>query len=70
MAEVTLEFISRQLEKVLAEQAAIRDEFLVLGARMDRLEAGVTVLIAETRALRREIGRMNDRITKLEEPAA
>lgn len=77
MAEVTLEFIGKQLERMLAEQGAQRDEMVVLTARMsyvdqsmERLEAHLVVLTTEVRALRREIGRMNDRIIKLEEPAA
>lgn len=70
MTEVTLEFIGRQIERVL-------DELLVTNARMDyveksmeRLDAHMVVLTMEIRGLRRAVGRMNDRITKLEEPAA
>jgi hypothetical protein len=66
VAEVTLDFIGKQLERVLAEQAAIRDEFLVLGARVDRVEAGISLVLAEVKALTNEIYRMNTRITRLE----
>lgn len=76
MTEITLEFISRQLERVLAEQAGMRDELLVTNARMgyvessmERVEAGVTLLTAEVRALRNQVTRMNDRVVKLEDAA-
>lgn len=66
MGDVTLEFISKQLERVLAEQAGIRDEMLVLGARMDRLEASIHVLQLEFWAVFNQISRMNDRLSRLE----
>lgn len=66
MAEIDLTFISKQLERVLAEQAGTRDELLVLGARFARLEAAVNVVTLEVRALGNQVGRMNDRIVKLE----
>jgi septal ring factor EnvC (AmiA/AmiB activator) len=74
MTEVTLEFIGKQLERVLAEQAAFRDELLVVNARMgylersmERLEAAVVLLTAEVRAFRNQVTRMNDRLVKLED---
>jgi septal ring factor EnvC (AmiA/AmiB activator) len=66
MAEIDLTFISKQLERVLAEQAGMRDELLVLAARFARLEAAVNVVTVEVRALGNQVGRMNDRIAKLE----
>jgi uncharacterized protein involved in exopolysaccharide biosynthesis len=66
MGEITLEFISRQLERVLAEQGAQRDEMLVLGARMSRLEASVAVIATEVHALANQLSRMNDRLVRLE----
>jgi septal ring factor EnvC (AmiA/AmiB activator) len=67
MAEIDLTFISKQLERVLAEQAGMRDELLVLAARFARLEAAVNVVTVEVRALGNQVGRMNDRIAKLED---
>lgn len=73
MGDVTLEFISKQLERVLVEQAGIRgelagirDEMLVFGARMDRVEAGIHVLQLEFRAVFNQISRTNDRLSRLE----
>jgi hypothetical protein len=52
---------------VLAESAGIRDEMLVLGARMDRVEAGIHLLQLEIRAFNSQVARMNSRIVKLED---
>ena len=67
MPDITLEFIAKQLERVLAESAGIRDEMLVLGARMDRVEAGIHLLQLEIRAFNSQVARMNSRIVKLED---
>jgi septal ring factor EnvC (AmiA/AmiB activator) len=74
MADVTLEFIAKQLERVLAEQAQMRDELLVTNARigyvessMERIEAAIVTLTLEVRAVRNQVGRMNNRIVKLED---
>jgi septal ring factor EnvC (AmiA/AmiB activator) len=77
MTEITLDFIAKQLARVLAEQSAFRDEMLVMSARighlersLERLEAAVTVVTLEVRAVRNQLTRLNDRITKLEETSA
>jgi capsule polysaccharide export protein KpsE/RkpR len=63
---VDLQWVGRTL-------LAIQDELLVTAARMeyveksmDRLDAHLVVLTTEVRALRREVGRMNDRVVALE----
>jgi hypothetical protein len=53
MAEITMEFIAKQLERVISEQGALRDEMLVLGARMSKVEAGVAVIATEVHAIAR-----------------
>jgi phage-related minor tail protein len=63
MTGIDLNFISQQLERVLAEQASMRDDLLVLGARMGRVEAGVAVIAAEVHALGNQFSR---RVEKLE----
>jgi phage shock protein A len=72
-ANVDLQWVGKTLLAMQAEQAAIRDELLVVIARanyveasMDRLEAAIKVLTTEARALRNEVRRMNDRIEALE----
>jgi septal ring factor EnvC (AmiA/AmiB activator) len=76
MAEPDLTFIAKQLERVLAELAGMRDEMLVLGARMgyversfERVEAAMTVLTLEVRANRNQLARMDDRLRNLEDAA-
>jgi hypothetical protein len=74
MTEITLEFISRQLDRVLTEQAGIRDELLVTGARagfieasLERLEASIALLTLEVRAARNQAARADERTKKLED---
>lgn len=70
--EIDLAFIARQLDRVLAEQAGARE--MLTNARigyversLERVEAAITVLTLEVRTLRNQIGRMNDRIVRLED---
>ena len=78
MAEIDLTFIAKQLERVLAEQATARDEMLVTGARISKVERSLErlsesikdafeVLTLEVRAMRNQTDRMNNRIHKLED---
>jgi len=74
MTEITLEFIAKQLERVLAEQAAFRDEMMVLGARMTRVEASVAligaevkVIAAQVHALANQVALIARRIDRLED---
>jgi predicted nuclease with TOPRIM domain len=67
MTEITLEFIAKQLERVISEQGALRDEMLVLGARMTKVEAGVAVIAAEVHALANQLARIGLRVEMLED---
>jgi predicted nuclease with TOPRIM domain len=74
MVEITLEFIAKQLERVISEQGALRDEMLVMGARigyveasLERIEASITTLSLEMRAVRNRTDRLERRVDKLEE---
>ena len=58
--EITLEFIGRQLERVLSEMADFRDEMKVQTAICIRLET-------QMEAMARQFARMNDRVRKLED---
>jgi hypothetical protein len=62
----TLLAIQTELSSIRGEQAAIRDEMLVLGARMDRVEAGIGVILAETRAWTKAHKRLSERVDALE----
>lgn len=62
-ANVDLQWISKTLLAIQAEQAY---EMLVLGARVERVEAGLAVILAEVRALTHQIARINKRIEKVD----
>ena len=53
-------------ERVLNDQAALRDDMNVVMARLDRLDATVQTGVAEMRALHRQFGRRASRVTALE----
>ena len=62
----TLLAIQSELTSVRDEQAAIKDEMLVLGARMERCEAGINVILAEIRAWTNAHRRLSERVEALE----
>jgi hypothetical protein len=70
---VTLEFLARQLGQVLTDVGAMRDDVRVMSAILmrhdvsfEKSDATMTALLREVRAVHSQIGRMNDRIRKLE----
>ena len=67
MAEVGLNFLAQQMERLITENATFRDELRVQTAIIMRLDAGQSALLAEVRAMHGQISPMNDRITKLED---
>lgn len=60
MTEITLEFIGRQLERLIGDVANLRDDVTVLTAICVRLET-------QMEAHHRQFARMNDRVRKLED---
>jgi hypothetical protein len=66
LADLDLNFIARQNERVPAEIASLRDDMAVLTAMLMRLDGSHAALLQETRATHAQITRMNDRIRKLE----
>jgi hypothetical protein len=67
MTDIDLNFIARQLDRVMTDIATLRDEIRVQGAITMRLDGGQSAMLAELRAIRDQIVRMNDRIRKLED---
>jgi hypothetical protein len=57
----------RQLQRLVTDVNAIRDEQRVQGAMLLRVDHTLTALLDEFRATHVQIARMNDRIRKLEE---
>ena len=65
-ANVDLQWIGKTLLAIQAEQAAARDEALVLGARVERVEAGIKLILAEIEAWTNAHRRLTERVGSLE----
>jgi hypothetical protein len=63
---VTLEFLGRQMERLIGDVAVLKDDMNVLTAIVLRLDGTMQGLVQETRALHGQMQRMNQRITRLE----
>lgn len=78
MAEtVTLEFLGAQMERMLADQAAMRDDIRVLTAivlrhesTLARLDETMQAILQQMRAMVAQHQRFNDRLRRLEEEPA
>jgi len=71
MAEpVTLEFLGAQMERMLAEQAAMRDDIRVLTAIVLRHENTLVDMLQQIRAMVAQHQRFDDRLRRLEEQPA
>ena len=51
MAKVDLEFLARQIERVITDLATLKDDAMVVMARLDRIDATVQSLVVEVRAM-------------------
>jgi hypothetical protein len=69
MTEIDLTFIARQIDRLISDNAALRDDVNVLTAIVLRLDGSQSALLTEVRAVHSQISRMNDRVRKLESPA-
>ena len=67
MVEPDLNFISRQVERLVTDVASMRDDVAVLSAMVLRLDGSMSALLQETRATHTQIARMNDPIPRLED---
>jgi hypothetical protein len=71
MAEtVTLEFIARQLDRLITDQAEMRDDIRVLTAIVLRHENTLKDILDQISAMVRQHARFNDRLRRLEEQPA
>jgi hypothetical protein len=64
---VTLEFLARQQDRMLAELASLRDDVNVLTAIVQRLDNSHTRLLAEIRATHSQVSRQGERLRRLED---
>lgn len=67
MTEADLGLLSKQMQRLITDSVSTRDDMRVLTAIIMRLDKTTASLIDEIRAVHTQIGRMNDRITKLED---
>ena len=71
MAEtVTLEFLARQLDRVLSEQASIREDLQVLTSIVLRHDASLSAIIEQLRGMTAQFNRFDMRPRRLEEEPA
>ena len=71
MAEtVTLEFLGRQFERVLTEQASIREDLQVLTSIVLRHDASLSAIIEQLRGMTAQFNRFDARLRRLEEQAS
>jgi len=64
--EITLEFIARQLERVLTEQASLRDDMRVLTAMVLRIDGTLNRLLVEVHEMHAQHARFSDRLRAVE----
>jgi hypothetical protein len=67
--DVDLNFLARQMERLLNEIAMQRDDTSVLTAMVLRLETSMGAILQELRVMQRQIVRMNERLRKVEDTA-
>ena len=67
MAKVDLEFLARQIERVLNDVAGLKDDVMVVLARLDRVDATTHSLVTEVRAIHSRHERLSRRVDRLEE---
>jgi hypothetical protein len=63
---ITLDFLGRQLARLLDEVADLRDAVTILTAITTRVEASVTALTTEVRAMHSRHARLERRVDVLE----
>jgi hypothetical protein len=51
MAKIDLEFLARQIERVINDVAGLKDDVTVVLARLDRVDATTRSLMTEVRAM-------------------
>jgi len=67
MADVTLDFLAQQQAQIINELANQRADMTVLLAIVQRLDLSVQGLTNEVRALHGQVGRLANRLQRIEE---
>jgi hypothetical protein len=69
MPDVSLDFVTRQLERVLDRIGAVEDQITILTGIAIRLDGAVQGLAIEMRGLAQSVSRIEHRLRKVEEAA-
>ena len=64
---VDLNFLAEQQQRILADQALMRDELHVQGAMVRRLDANFGLLLDELRAIHQLLARLVNRVRAVED---
>ena len=67
MAKIDLEFLARQIERVINDVASLKDDMTVVLARLDRVDATAHSLVTEVRAMHSRHERLSRRVERIEE---
>ena len=67
MAKIDLEFLARQMERVINDVAGLKDDMMVVLARLDRIDATTHSLVTEVRAMHSRHDRLSRRVERIEE---
>jgi DNA anti-recombination protein RmuC len=67
VAKVDLEFLARQIERVINDVAGLKDDMMVVLARFDRIDATTHSLVTEVRAMHSRHDRLGRRLDRVEE---
>jgi hypothetical protein len=67
IADVDLNLLARQNERILQNLAGVRDELRVQGAMIMRLEGAVAPLSEQVHVIYNQSGRINDRLRQSED---
>ncbi len=68
MAKIDLEFLARQFERVISDLATLKDDAMVVMARLDRIDATVQSLVVEVRAMHSRHERLARRVEERAQP--
>lgn len=66
MPDPSLEFIGAQLERLTGDVGGLREDMAVLTSIVLRQDATLTALLNEVRTTHSQIGRLSDRVRRLE----
>jgi uncharacterized protein YoxC len=67
VAKVDLEFLARQMERLINDVAGLKDDVTVVLARLDRVDATTHSLVTEVRAMHSRHDRLSRRVDRVEE---